>query len=381
MSDIINENEQNTQEIGDEELLEYAESLKTARMRNLYIISIFIVLAMLLIACLVFFFNIKTIEIRGVSLYGDEQIQIVGGVQSGQNLIRLDTDTVEKRLKDNLVYVEEAKVEQKFPSTLVITVTEAEKAVDIEENGAYYVVSSSGKMLERSNPKPTGKIPVITGFELKSKKPGQALESKDSLKTDILSELLQYINELHFKRVTYIDMNDRADIKILYDDRIEIKLGSSVDIENKLTGIKAVIDAQKPGYEGTIIYNSVDSGISAIAKEKGSVSEIDHGTAGDRTDDGEKNDTDIQDGQDNSIAQVPDDQDQWNGQGSEEQYPADNNTDGWTDGGQTQTETDGGQTQTDTWTDDGTWQDNGEAQYWQGQGDAGWIPDGGGQAW
>ena len=377
MSEIINENEQNTEEIGDEELLEYAESLKTAKLRNLYIISIFIVLAMLLIACLVFFFNIKTIEVRGVTLYGDEQIQIVGGVQSGQNLIRLDTDTVEKRLKDNLVYVEEAKVEQKFPSTLVITVTEAEKAVDIEENGAYYVVSSSGKMLERSNPKPTGNIPVITGFELKSTEPGQELESKDSLKTDILSELLQYISELHFKKVTYIDMKDRADIKILYDNRIEIKLGSSVDIENKLTGIKAVIDAQKPGYEGTIIYNSVDSGISASAKEKGSVSEIDHGTAGDKNKDTEQND--VQDEQNNGEAQDNGTQDQWTDQGGDEQYPADNNTDGWTDNGQNGT--DNGQTGTDTWTDDGTWQDNGEAQYWQGQGDAGWIPDGGGQAW
>ena len=205
-----------------------------------------------------------------------------------------------------------------------------------------------------------------------------------TVKQNVLEGLVtaRHINKSEAEKIAdevlkKVDMKDRADIKILYDNRIEIKLGSSVDIENKLTGIKAVIDAQKPGYEGTIIYNSVDSGISAIAKEKGSVSEIDHGTAGDKNKDTEQNDA--QDEQNNGEAQDNGTQDQWTDQGGDEQYPADNNTDGWTDNGQNGT--DNGQTGTDTWTDDGTWQDNGEAQYWQGQGDAGWIPDGGGQAW
>ena len=355
----FNENN-STDTVNDAELKAYVEELKTARMRNLYIGSIFIVLAIILIACLVFFFNIETIQIEGVTLYGDEQIQIVGGVQSGQNLIRLDTDVVEERLKNNLVYIEDVKVQQKLPSTLVITCTEAEKAVDIEDNGSYYVVSSSGRVLEQSA-KPTGRIPVIKGFELKSKTPGEELASKDSLKTDILSQLLAGIQDNHYKRITNIDMSDRSDIKILYDERIEIRLGSSVDIESKLTQIKAVIDRQREDYEGTIIYNSIESGISAIPKEK-NTPVID--------DTADENSSSAED--DTSQAQTD----------TQEEFPADNNTDGWQD--ENNWQTDDGTAQNDGWQDgtaDNTWQDNTTDNTWQDNGGDTWQTDYTDQGW
>ena len=55
----------------------------------------------------------------------------------------------------------------------------------------------------------------------------------------------------------------------MYDGRLEIKLGSSVDMEYKLTYLKAVIDKSiTDDYEGTLIYNGADSGISAIPKSQ-----------------------------------------------------------------------------------------------------------------
>lgn len=80
----------------------------------------------------VFVFNVSEIKIEGVTLYEQDQILGVGGVSTGQNLVRTNTDIVEKRLKDTLVYLDDVKVTKKFPSTLVITCTEAEKAADIE---------------------------------------------------------------------------------------------------------------------------------------------------------------------------------------------------------------------------------------------------------
>ena len=320
----FNENN-STDTVNDAELKAYVEELKTARMRNLYIGSIFIVLAIILIACLVFFFNIETIQIEGVTLYGDEQIQIVGGVQSGQNLIRLDTDVVEERLKNS-----------------------------------YYVISSSGRVLEQSA-KPTGRIPVIKGFELKSKTPGEELASKDSLKTDILSQLLAGIQDNHYKRITNIDMSDRSDIKILYDERIEIRLGSSVDIESKLTQIKAVIDRQREDYEGTVIYNSIESGISAIPKEKNTPVIAD--TA-------DENSSAAED--DTSQAQTD----------TQEEFPADNNTDGWQD--ENNWQTDDGTAQNDGWQDgtaDNTWQDNTTDNTWQDNGGDTWQTDYTDQGW
>ena len=56
----------------------------------------------------------------------------MGGVSTGQNLVRTNTDIVEKAFERYSVYLDDVKVTKKFPSTLVITCTEAEKAADIE---------------------------------------------------------------------------------------------------------------------------------------------------------------------------------------------------------------------------------------------------------
>lgn len=246
----------------------------TANMRNIYVACVFFAAAVLLVLCMFLFFNVTAIKIQGVTLYEDEQILVVGGVQNGQNLVRTNTDIVEKRLKDTLVYIDDVKVTKKFPSTLVINCTEAEKAADIEHDGSYYVLSSSGKILETKNPRVTGNIPVVEGFELKSKEQGEKISSEDSFKADILTELLADFEELKFENIDSIDMTTRSDIKLMYDGRIEIRLGSSVDMEYKLTYLKAVIDESlSDGYEGTLIYNGADSGISAIPKEYGDSSE------------------------------------------------------------------------------------------------------------
>ena len=215
---------------------------QTVNMRNVYVAGFFAAAALLLVLSMFLFFNVSEIKIEGVTLYEQDQILGVGGVSTGQNLVRTNTDIVEKRLKDTLVYLDDVKVTKKFPSTLVITCTEAEKAADIEYKNSYYVLSASGKILETKNPAPTGDIPVVKGFELKSLSQGDKLASEDSFKADILEELLDDLHELKFKNIDSIDLTTRSDIKLMYDGRLEIKLGSSVDMEYKLTYLKAVID-------------------------------------------------------------------------------------------------------------------------------------------
>ena len=76
------------------------------------------------------------------------------------------------------------------------------------------------------------------------------------------------MNSLGMKNIKKIDITDRTDIKLNYDNRIEIQLGSSVDLDIKLTYIKTVLDKGLPeSYEGTLRYNGIDSGISAIPKQ------------------------------------------------------------------------------------------------------------------
>lgn len=218
-----------------------------------------------LVLCLTVFFKVKMVEINGVTLYRDDQILGVGGILKDENLVRTDTALIKKRLEENLVFIEEAKVEKKYPSTLIISVTEAQKAADIVVDDKVCVVSASGRVLEMGNARTTGGIPVVRGFELTSKKVGDKLASKDESKLKIYNDLMKNISAISMDKITEIDLSSRSGIIMLYDGRITLELGSSMDLDYKLNYFKSVIDSKLSGdFKGKLVYNGSDSGISAI---------------------------------------------------------------------------------------------------------------------
>lgn len=237
--------------------------------RAYYALAAVLVVICVQIFSLTVFFGITKVEVEGVTLYLDEQIVNVGGLEKGANLIRTDEEKIENRIKENLAFIDEVEVKKKYPSTIVISCKEAVKSVDIEDNGSYYTISESGRVLEAKNPQPTGDIPVVEGFELESLEVGEQLKSKDTFKTSIVKEIMSSIKKIEFEDITKIDITSRSNIILNYDDRINIKLGGSSDIDYKLTCFKAVIDSSlTQDYEGTLIYNGAVSGISAISKEQ-----------------------------------------------------------------------------------------------------------------
>ena len=228
----------------------------------------------LLVLCLTVFFKVKNVEINGLTLYREDQIMGVGGIINSENLVRTDTKLIEQRLKENLVFIETAKVEKKYPSTLIVTVTEAEKAADILQDNSYWVVSASGRILEKANSKPTGGIPVVKGFELDASNVGDELKSKDKNKLRIYNELMSCIKKIDMKKINEIDMTQRSSIVMNYDSRVTVELGGTVELEYKLGYFKSVLeDKLDKDFRGRLIYNGSDSGISALPEGAGSSGE------------------------------------------------------------------------------------------------------------
>ena len=74
--------------------------------------------------------------------------------------------------------------------------------------------------------------------------------------------------EQDYENVKTIDITSRANIMLNIDNRLDIKLGSSADIGYKLSYFKAVMGKLADNYEGTLIYNGSENGVSAIPKDK-----------------------------------------------------------------------------------------------------------------
>ena len=256
----------------------------------------------LLVLCLTVFFKVKNVEINGLTLYREDQIMGVGGIINSENLVRTDTKLIEQRLKENLVFIETAKVEKKYPSTLIVTVTEAEKAADILQDNSYWVVSASGRVLEKANPKPTGGIPVVKGFELDASNVGDELKSKDKNKLRIYNELMSCIKKIDMKKINEIDMTQRSSIVMNYDSRVTVELGGTVELEYKLGYFKSVLeDKLDKDFRGRLIYNGSDSGISALPEGAGSSGEDSKTASGQ-----EEKDEDVKTAQDDPPERIED---------------------------------------------------------------------------
>ena len=223
-----------------------------------------------LVLCLTVFFKVEMVEINGLTLYREEQVIGVSGIVNNENLVRTDTALIKKHIEENLVFIENVEIEKKYPSTLVVNVTEAEKAADIVYDDKICVVSKKGRVLEMGNTVATGGIPVIRGFELTSTKPGDKLESKDTSKLKIYNDMIKILDSIDMGKISEIDLSSRSGITILYDGRITLELGSSVDLDYKLSYFKSVIDSKlSDDFKGRLVYNGADSGISAIPEGAG----------------------------------------------------------------------------------------------------------------
>ena len=253
-----------------------ATAAKRRRRRKSNMSLYYILVAIIVVAAVYFlsnfvFFRIDEITVSGSTYYSKESILNASIARKGDNLFRTDIKGIEERLSKLMVYADEVKVRRKLPSKLEITVVEAVPKYNFYQDGKYFIISESGKILENDKISPQPNLLIVDGFEIKNTSPGAKLKSEDSLKARILNELTENAEKLNFDGIVKIDLSDRTDIRLFYENKIEIRIGSSMDIPYKLRYVKKVIEAVHKtygeDYEGTLIYHSATSGISAIAKD------------------------------------------------------------------------------------------------------------------
>ncbi len=257
---------------------------KRRRNMSLYyvLIVIFVALAMIFLS-FTYFFRIKTITVSGNTLYTTEQVIEQSGVNIDDNLFRTNTTTVENRISSAFPYFESVEVTRALASTLEISVVEATPAVSIKYNdNEFMVVSTKGRILETGLSSPKDGTAAVYGMTMTETNQGSDYEDEDSIKKTVLDEIISESEKLGLDKITTIGLSERTDIRIIYNDTIKIKLGSSQDIPFKLSYIKSVIDKVGEDYSGTLIYHNADSGVSAIpdtaAEEEAEVEETTEAT-------------------------------------------------------------------------------------------------------
>lgn len=239
------------------------------RGRNLlyYLMFAFLAVSVGIILSLTVFFKIETIQVEGGTYYQDSAVISSTGVALGDNLFRVDSDEVERALLAEYPYIQEVRVRRRLPNRLVLQLTEAEPLGAFLQDGGYILVSTQGRVLEVS----TGPCPEqylqVSGVPISGAVPCTDLPEEQDESLNMLIYLVEAIEQTGFEQITKIDLSDRLNIFIEYDNRLRIELGIEGDLYDKLDFAKYAIDTNvRDDFEG-IMDVTVPKRISILPSE------------------------------------------------------------------------------------------------------------------
>ncbi|MDO5560159.1 MAG: FtsQ-type POTRA domain-containing protein [Oscillospiraceae bacterium] len=235
-----------------------------------YFIVIFLVVTIGVSLSVTLLFNINDIVVTGNTLYDSVEIIKATGIVKGDNLVRLNTEDAEKNILKKMLYVDDVKIKKGFPDKLYISLTPSVAMAYVQCQGGYMLISHGWRILDLTETPQDQSLLVINGFNPESTDRATKASSIDAGKNAILSQMLAQIDEQQMQNLISIDLSDKFNLKINYDNRITIVIGNSTDIKYKLKFANQLLtQTQELGEnkKGYLIYHE-SHGYSFITEEE-----------------------------------------------------------------------------------------------------------------
>ena len=200
------------------------------------------------------FFKVTSIEVIGAVKYSAEQVIAVTGVHIGDNLVFIDRAEAAKRIRTELPYVRDVRIERAYPDTVRLILTESEPMACVMSNGVWWSMDFYGRLLGEEQMKPQGLIEV-RGITPEEPVAGEKIKVGDSATTRLayMIEVLTAFEDTTLKEsVSMLDVSNIGSITFGYAERFKVNLGNTDDLHYKLQQMQEVIKGLKPSEEGSI---------------------------------------------------------------------------------------------------------------------------------
>lgn len=212
-----------------------------------YIFIIMFLFAAGLTLSLTVFFQISSVTAVGTDKYPPDDIVAASGIQEGDNMFRVDTAAAVSNILDKFPYIESVTVRRKLPHSIQLELTQCVPAGAVADGGDYLIITRDGKALERGLVFIPEGVPVIKGLKTGGAKPGDMLgpEAEDALR--MLDYLFDAVAETGFGEITNVDLTDPYNMKIVYENRLLLNLGTESELPAKLNFVKEAISNRLTG--------------------------------------------------------------------------------------------------------------------------------------
>lgn len=222
-----------------------------------------VVVALLLGLSVFFKVDAEKFTVVGTDKYTAYDVLVASGIKDGDNLLTFSRARAAAKIRAELAYVDDIRVGIKLPDTVIIEIVEVEVPYAIAaQDGSWWLVSSSGKVIEKSADGAQSGYTRILGVQLDSPQKGSqatALENipvqtdpegntipvtitqSQRLRTALNIADYMELNSI-FGEAATVDVNDLADIQIMYGQRYQVKLGNETQLSYKISCMKHVVD-------------------------------------------------------------------------------------------------------------------------------------------
>jgi len=239
--------------------------------------TVYIALGVILIAVMTIagtsaFMSTTDFVIDGASVYTAEEVVDASGLSLGDNLLFINAQNASQSIRDTLPFVNTVHITRKLPDTVHIEITESVAVAYIFFAGEYYIIDSSGRVLERLRDMDDSlsaftneHMIEIRGVEIEETPAGRNLRSVFGAETKLqymLDVLTGLERESLEKDVSFLDVSNIVNVHFGYLGIYNVILSGTTNLRpanirhNLATLVENVAEVVRfyPNIPGDIIY-------------------------------------------------------------------------------------------------------------------------------
>lgn len=233
------------------------------------------------------FFKVENVEVSGCKKYSAWEVSEASGIEIGSNLLTISRAQIGGSVISKLPYVDTVRVGINLPDTVNIEITELDVVYSIESaDGNWWLMNAEGKIVEKINGVTAEAYTQVLGVRLKEPVVGQLAIAQEVETTTIPVDpeattdaeetqppeetipeatisvgvtgaarlqtamiVLQALSTNSISgQIDSVDVTALDAIELWYDERFQIHLGDTVQLEYKLGALKATVN-QMETYE------------------------------------------------------------------------------------------------------------------------------------
>lgn len=234
--------------------LDIQKRIKRRRIRFEIFLFLIILSTLIIILFTTPVFKVKAINVNGNNIVSKDIIIELSEIKMDDNLLKLNT----QRIMDNVLvnpYIEAVEVKRSIFGDVYLIIKERNgTGIAVFEN-KYITIDKNGVVIEILDKKDSVNLPLIHGLDIKNVVPGKAVDLLNLRQLNDMKIILNSITSSDlFGIINEVDMSNLLSITIKTEFDINIKIGSTENIDNKLLISKAIMekDIMKKGLKGTL---------------------------------------------------------------------------------------------------------------------------------